>query len=189
LLFRVHVLTLPQIPEDPSDDLTDWFSESSSAFNFLKDALQSFHSRRIERLNSMQRKSKDLLWWPFTQHNLVPQESVTVIDSRCAENFSVYKVCPLSSSAPLSSLFLQKKFVMKFWLCNKVGWSSDHYINSLNLWCRLKTKCSSLNLMHAQVGGLKGLILTCRFSPHISGICDLFCYKNSLLHFFIGKVV
>jgi len=56
------VLTLPQVPEDPSDDLTDWFSESSSAFNFLKDALQSFHSRRIERLNSMQRKSKDLLW-------------------------------------------------------------------------------------------------------------------------------
>ncbi|XP_021304673.1 bifunctional dethiobiotin synthetase/7,8-diamino-pelargonic acid aminotransferase, mitochondrial isoform X2 [Sorghum bicolor] len=89
---RVHVLTLPQVPEDPSDDLTDWFSESSSAFNSLKDALQSFHSRRIERLNSMQRKSKDLLWWPFTQHNLVPQDSVTVIDSRCGENFSVYKI-------------------------------------------------------------------------------------------------
>ena len=108
------MLTLPQVPEDPSDDLTDWFFESSSAFNFLKDALQSFHSRRIGRLNSMQRKSKDLLWWPFTQHNLVPQDSVTVIYSRCGENFSVYKVCPLSSSAPLSSLFLQKKFVMKF---------------------------------------------------------------------------
>ncbi|WVZ94342.1 hypothetical protein U9M48_040243 [Paspalum notatum var. saurae] len=89
---RVHVLTLPQIPEDPSDDLTDWFSESSSVFNFLKDALQSFHSRRIERLNSMQRKSKDLLWWPFTQHNLVPQDSVTVIDSRCGENFSTFKI-------------------------------------------------------------------------------------------------
>lgn len=89
---RVHVLTLPQIPEDASDDLTDWFSESSSVFNFLKDGLQSFHSRRIERLNSMQRKSKDLLWWPFTQHNLVPQDSVTVIDSRCGENFSVCKI-------------------------------------------------------------------------------------------------
>ncbi|KAF8701366.1 hypothetical protein HU200_033697 [Digitaria exilis] len=40
----------------------------------------------------MQRKSKDLLWWPFTQHNLVPQDSVTVIDSRCGENFSAYKI-------------------------------------------------------------------------------------------------
>jgi dethiobiotin synthetase/adenosylmethionine--8-amino-7-oxononanoate aminotransferase len=92
LLFRVHVLALPQIPEDPLDDLTDWFSESSSVFIVLKDALQSFHLNRNEQLNSMQRKSKDLLWWPFTQHNLVPQDSVTVIDSRCGENFSAYKI-------------------------------------------------------------------------------------------------
>ncbi|CAM0911561.1 unnamed protein product [Alopecurus aequalis] len=89
---RVPVLVLPPIPEDPSDDLTDWFSESSSVFGLLKDALQSFHSTRIQRLNSMQRKSKDLLWWPFTQHNLVPVDSVTVIDSRCGESFSTYQV-------------------------------------------------------------------------------------------------
>ncbi|KAL6659184.1 hypothetical protein ACP70R_003224 [Stipagrostis hirtigluma subsp. patula] len=89
---RVDVLVLPRIPEDPSDDLTDWFSESSPVFGILKDTLQSFHSGRIQRLNSMQRKSKDLLWWPFTQHNLVPEDSVTVIDSRCGENFSAYKI-------------------------------------------------------------------------------------------------
>ncbi|KAM0931081.1 hypothetical protein ACQ4PT_000574 [Festuca glaucescens] len=89
---RVPVLVLPPIPEDPSDDLTDWFSESSSVFGLLKDALQSFHFTRIQRLNSMQRKSKNLLWWPFTQHNLVPLDSVTVIDSRCGESFSAYKV-------------------------------------------------------------------------------------------------
>ncbi|GJN36790.1 hypothetical protein PR202_gb25686 [Eleusine coracana subsp. coracana] len=89
---RVCVLVLPQIPEDPSDDLTDWFSESSLAFGLLKNALQSFHSKRIQRLSSMQRKSKELLWWPFTQHDLVPVESVTVIDSRCGENFSAYKI-------------------------------------------------------------------------------------------------
>uniref|UniRef100_A0A0E0AST9 Dethiobiotin synthase n=1 Tax=Oryza glumipatula TaxID=40148 RepID=A0A0E0AST9_9ORYZ len=89
---RVPVHVLPPIPEDPKDDLTDWFSESSSAFSSLKDSLQSFHSRRVQRLNSMQRKSKDLLWWPFTQHDLVPVDSVTVIDSRFGENFSAYKV-------------------------------------------------------------------------------------------------
>uniref|UniRef100_A0A0D3GXX9 Adenosylmethionine-8-amino-7-oxononanoate aminotransferase n=1 Tax=Oryza barthii TaxID=65489 RepID=A0A0D3GXX9_9ORYZ len=89
---RVPVHVLPPIPEDPKDDLTDWFSESSSAFSSLKDSLQSFHSRRIQRLNSMQRKSKDLLWWPFTQHDLVPVDSVTVIDSRFGENFLAYKV-------------------------------------------------------------------------------------------------
>lgn len=89
---RVPVLVLPPIPEDPSDDLTDWFSESSSVFGLLEDALRSFHLTRIQRLNSMQRKSKDLLWWPFTQHNLVPVDCVTVIDSRCGESFSAYKV-------------------------------------------------------------------------------------------------
>ncbi|KAL6842248.1 hypothetical protein ACP4OV_027896 [Aristida adscensionis] len=89
---RVHVLVLPRIPEDPKDDLTDWFSESSSVFSILKDTLQSFHSGRIQRLNSMRRKSKDLLWWPFTQHSLVPTDSVTVIDSRCGENFSALKI-------------------------------------------------------------------------------------------------
>uniref|UniRef100_A0A0E0EBT1 Bifunctional dethiobiotin synthetase/7,8-diamino-pelargonic acid aminotransferase, mitochondrial n=1 Tax=Oryza meridionalis TaxID=40149 RepID=A0A0E0EBT1_9ORYZ len=89
---RVPVHVLPPIPEDPKDDLTDWFSESSSAFSSLKDSLQSFHSRRVQRLNSMQRKSKYLLWWPFTQHDLVPVDSVTVIDSRFGENFSAYKV-------------------------------------------------------------------------------------------------
>jgi dethiobiotin synthetase/adenosylmethionine--8-amino-7-oxononanoate aminotransferase len=117
LLFRVHVLGLPQIPEDPLDDLTDWFSESSSVFNVLKDALQSFYLNRIERLNSMQRKSKDLLWWPFTQHNLVPQDSVTVIDSRCGENFSAYKV----SSLLFIYFFFKKIIVMKLWLHSKVG--------------------------------------------------------------------
>jgi len=117
LLFRVHVHGLPQIPEDPLDDLTDWFSESSSVFNVLKDALQSFYLNRIERLNSMQRKSKDLLWWPFTQHNLVPQDSVTVIDSRCGENFSAYKV----SSLLFIYFFFKKIIVMKLWLHSKVG--------------------------------------------------------------------
>ena len=117
LLFRVHVLGLPQIPEDPLDDLTDWFSESSSVFNVLKDALQSFYLNRIERLNSMQRKSKDLLWWPFTQHNLVPQDSVTVIDSRCGENFAAYKV----SCLLFIYFFFKKIIVMKLWLHSKVG--------------------------------------------------------------------
>uniref|UniRef100_A0A0E0LSU0 Bifunctional dethiobiotin synthetase/7,8-diamino-pelargonic acid aminotransferase, mitochondrial n=1 Tax=Oryza punctata TaxID=4537 RepID=A0A0E0LSU0_ORYPU len=84
---RVPVHVLPPIPEDPKDDLTDWFSESSSAFSSLKDGLQSFHSRRIQRLNSMQKKSKDLLWWPFTQHDLVPVDSVTVKDKKIVPQF------------------------------------------------------------------------------------------------------
>jgi hypothetical protein len=134
LLFRVHVLALPQIPEDPLDDLTDWFSESSSVFIVLKDALQSFHLNRNEQLNSMQRKSKDLLWWPFTQHNLVPQDSVTVIDSRCGENFSAYKVC---TSSTLYSFFSSKDNCNEV-LVTRQGWMNSKSIISKSS-CRLKT--------------------------------------------------
>ncbi|KAF3325804.1 hypothetical protein FCM35_KLT08884 [Carex littledalei] len=89
---RVPVLVLPPIPKDPYDNLTDWFLDSASVFTSLQDELLLFHSRRVERLKDMPKKAKDLFWWPFTQHDLVPENSITVIDSRCAESFSIYKV-------------------------------------------------------------------------------------------------
>lgn len=92
LVNRVPVLVLPPIPKDPSDNLTDWFLDSASVFTSLQDELLLFHSRRVERLKDMPKKAKDLFWWPFTQHDLVPENSITVIDSRCAESFSIYKV-------------------------------------------------------------------------------------------------
>jgi dethiobiotin synthetase/adenosylmethionine--8-amino-7-oxononanoate aminotransferase len=52
----------------------------------------SAFSERIRGLNYMLKKAGDILWRPFTQHKLVPEETVTVIDSRCGENFAVYKV-------------------------------------------------------------------------------------------------
>ncbi|XP_072962379.1 bifunctional dethiobiotin synthetase/7,8-diamino-pelargonic acid aminotransferase, mitochondrial [Typha angustifolia] len=88
---RVPVLVLPRIPEDPLNNLMDWFDESGTAFSSLQNVMLSFHSERIHRLRSMQGKAKDILWWPFTQHDLVPEHVVTVIDSRCGENFSIHK--------------------------------------------------------------------------------------------------
>lgn len=90
---RVDVLILPPIPEDPSNDLVDWFYESSSSFNSLQEIMLSSYSKMIQRLHDMPRKAGSIFWWPFTQHNLVPEQSVTVIDSRCGENFAVHKVC------------------------------------------------------------------------------------------------
>ncbi|XP_076919240.1 bifunctional dethiobiotin synthetase/7,8-diamino-pelargonic acid aminotransferase, mitochondrial-like [Bidens hawaiensis] len=89
---RVPVLVLPSIPKDPSDNLMDWFDESQSAFNSLKEIMLSSYNRRMDRLHEMPKKAQEVFWWPFTQHKLVPQEKVTVIDSRCGENFAVHKV-------------------------------------------------------------------------------------------------
>ncbi|OMO91501.1 Aminotransferase class-III [Corchorus capsularis] len=89
---RVPVLVLPPIPQDPLNDLMEWFDKSQNVFNSLKDIMLEAYLGRIHRLNEMPKRARDVFWWPFTQHNLVPPSNVTVIDSRCGENFSVYKV-------------------------------------------------------------------------------------------------
>jgi len=75
-----------------SNDLVEWFGDSDEAFNSLKEIMISAFSERILKLNDMAKKAVHTLWWPFTQHKLVPEEAVTVIDSRCGENFAIYKV-------------------------------------------------------------------------------------------------
>lgn len=83
---------LPLVPQDPEDNLLDWYEEACSIFNYLQEVMQDAYLARIKKLQKMSEKAKSLIWWPFTQHNLVPKESVTVIDSRCGENFAVYEV-------------------------------------------------------------------------------------------------
>lgn len=70
----------------------DWFDESQSVFDSLKEIMLSSYNKRMDRLHEMPKKAQEVFWWPFTQHKLVPQEKVTVIDSRCGENFAVHKV-------------------------------------------------------------------------------------------------
>ncbi|CAN0885931.1 Bifunctional dethiobiotin synthetase/7,8-diamino-pelargonic acid aminotransferase, mitochondrial [Linum grandiflorum] len=88
---RVPILVLPAIPLDMSNDLVEWFRDSDKVFDFLREIMLSTFQERIQRLNDMPKKAGDTLWWPFTQHKLVPEASVTVIDSRLGENFAVYK--------------------------------------------------------------------------------------------------
>ena len=90
--FRVPILVLPPIPVDITDDLMDWFDNSQKVFDSLKEIMLSAYSKRLNGLREMPKKAKNIFWWPFTQHKLVPDEAVTVIDSRCGENFTVFKV-------------------------------------------------------------------------------------------------
>ncbi|OVA10239.1 Aminotransferase class-III [Macleaya cordata] len=89
---RVPVLLLPSVPQDQSNNLMEWFDESQNILFSLKEIMQSSFSERLRRLQDMPKKAGDIFWWPFTQHGLVPEGNVTVIDSRCGENFAVHKV-------------------------------------------------------------------------------------------------
>ncbi|EXB94580.1 Adenosylmethionine-8-amino-7-oxononanoate aminotransferase [Morus notabilis] len=88
---RVPVLVLPSIPQDLSDDLIEWYKDARVVFDSLVDTMLSAHAERIKRLRDMPKKAGNVIWWPFTQHKLVSEEDITVIDSRCGENFSVFK--------------------------------------------------------------------------------------------------
>lgn len=87
------MLVLPPVPKDPSDDLMEWFEASRHSFSTLKEIMLSAYYERVKKLHGMPRKARNIFWWPFTQHKLVPEGGITVIDSRCGENFAVFKVC------------------------------------------------------------------------------------------------
>lgn len=105
LADRVPVLILPPIPKEMSNNLMEWFQEALSTFHSLEEIMQSAFLERTSRLRKMPRKARDIFWWPFTQHKLVPEENVTVIDSRCGENFAVHKVVNVASSYENASVF------------------------------------------------------------------------------------
>jgi dethiobiotin synthetase/adenosylmethionine--8-amino-7-oxononanoate aminotransferase len=90
--LRIPVLVLPSLPEDPNMSLEEWFGLAEGKFLELRDVLENAHFKRLRRLGEMPKKASDILWWPFTQHDLVAQDSITLIDSRSGENFSIYKV-------------------------------------------------------------------------------------------------
>ncbi|XP_021808925.1 bifunctional dethiobiotin synthetase/7,8-diamino-pelargonic acid aminotransferase, mitochondrial [Prunus avium] len=87
----VPVLVLPPIPQDLSDDLMEWYDDAHNVFDSLMEIMLSAYTERIKRLHDMPRRAVDVFWWPFTQHTFVSEGDVTVIDSRCGENFSVFK--------------------------------------------------------------------------------------------------
>ncbi|KAM7477033.1 hypothetical protein LguiB_024276 [Lonicera macranthoides] len=89
---RVPVFVLPPVPKDASDNLMEWFEEAQSVFSSLKETMLSEFLEKKKRLHDMPKKAREIFWWPFTQHKLVPEYTITVIDSRCGENFAVHKV-------------------------------------------------------------------------------------------------
>lgn len=107
------MLVLSPVPSDPDEDLGVWFAKSEGKFSQLRCELEEVHSKRVQRLQEMPARAKEILWWPFTQHSLVPTSAVTVIDSRCGENFSIHKVS--SGFALKRPLFIIRREVCIRW--------------------------------------------------------------------------
>jgi dethiobiotin synthetase/adenosylmethionine--8-amino-7-oxononanoate aminotransferase len=82
--------------------------------------LDERHAHRIEELDSMPRRTLDIVWWPFVQHGLVKlDKDVTVIDSAWGDFFSVYDSS--SSEPPSGSLLAPKLDGSASWWTQAVG--------------------------------------------------------------------
>ncbi|KAF3491348.1 Pyridoxal phosphate-dependent transferase, major region, subdomain 1 [Arthroderma uncinatum] len=53
----------------------------------LIDELSAKHTERITRLESMSEKARDIVWYPFTQHNGMSPKDIAVIDSAYGDCF------------------------------------------------------------------------------------------------------
>ena len=69
----------------------------------LLSTLETRHDQRIERLESMAQRAKDVIWYPFTQHHGMTPQDITVIDSAHDDCFQTLK--PDTSSDLLQPSF------------------------------------------------------------------------------------
>jgi len=72
------------------DEIFEWLVEGRLTFDVALGAMTRWHGDRVRRLRSSPKRARRDLWWPFTQHDLVEEDDVTVIDSRSGEDFGIH---------------------------------------------------------------------------------------------------
>ena len=97
-IFLATVISPPERFLKPLEDSAateKYYNDIVSADNgdgipLMVEHLDACHTRRLQELESLPRRSLEHLWWPFVQHGLVKGEKdVTVIDSAYSDFFSV----------------------------------------------------------------------------------------------------
>ncbi|RCH91896.1 hypothetical protein CU098_008924, partial [Rhizopus stolonifer] len=78
-----------QDPELEKASMEKYYTEVDEYLVPIIKELDIRHQERFDRLETMAQKSKDIFWWPFTQHEIV--KDVTVIDSAHQDYFTTYK--------------------------------------------------------------------------------------------------
>ena len=99
----VPVFALPAIPECPlltqsfgvnqttqGGEIFTWLDHGQHVFDLALSQMTQWHGARVSRLKTAPARAMKNLWWPFTQHDLVDEQDVNVIDSRSGEDFGVY---------------------------------------------------------------------------------------------------
>ncbi|CAG8534368.1 5228_t:CDS:10 [Diversispora eburnea] len=80
-------LQLPDLHHDQSQ-LKNYFSQIDKKLIKIMKKLKIWHHKRFDRLVEMDELAKQVVWWPFTQHNKV--KKVNVIDSAFGDFMVIY---------------------------------------------------------------------------------------------------
>ncbi|ORX95777.1 PLP-dependent transferase [Basidiobolus meristosporus CBS 931.73] len=84
----IRVFSIPSPParqpnRDDTMEMSQYYAQIDEVFKNVAEHLKDRSDERITRLMEMEAKTKDVIWWPFTQHHNV--KNVTVIDSACGD--------------------------------------------------------------------------------------------------------
>jgi bifunctional dethiobiotin synthetase / adenosylmethionine---8-amino-7-oxononanoate aminotransferase len=129
-IFLSSVIPPPARLSKPSEDFDateKYYNDIVSADNedgvpCILEHLDTCHTRRLQELESLPRRSLQHLWWPFVQHGLVKGEKdVTVIDSAYSDFFSVTNKEVFDNSSSYDSILSPQFDGSASWWTQTVG--------------------------------------------------------------------
>lgn len=97
-----RLVELPMLPPY-QEPLVEWFEHNQESFCALDQHLDHQWQGQISDLESLSTNGRDVLWWPFTQHQNVDVDKVSVIDSSVGDYYSVLE---MNSRGEMSRRFL-----------------------------------------------------------------------------------
>ena len=129
-IFLATVTSPPERLSNPYEDFAateKYYNDIVSADNEdgiprIIEYLDTCHTRRLQELESLPRRSLKHLWWPFVQHGLVKGEKdVTVIDSAHSDFFSVTNKDVFDNSSSHGSILSPQFDGSASWWTQTVG--------------------------------------------------------------------
>jgi bifunctional dethiobiotin synthetase / adenosylmethionine---8-amino-7-oxononanoate aminotransferase len=84
-----RLVELPKLPP-LQEPLVEWFESTHESFCILDQYLDQQWQGQVSDLESLSSIGKDVLWWPFTQHQNI--DNVSVIDSSVGDYYSVLEM-------------------------------------------------------------------------------------------------
>lgn len=87
----IPVFELPALP--PADQPLDtWYDANAESFENLLGSLAARRAAGARELAGMKMRGRKALWWPFTQHDLLSDEDVNILDSAYGDYFCMAQV-------------------------------------------------------------------------------------------------